>query len=89
MAWGGNETSGLWFATGARSSLSAGLNLPSLPDGWAYEGWVETADGQISIGAFQQMDDHDFLSSLFSARYTPHFLEKTLSKIHPKDSLFL
>ncbi|MDA0682842.1 MAG: hypothetical protein O3A57_00295 [Bacteroidetes bacterium] len=69
---GGNETSGLWFATGARSSLSAGLNLPSLPDGWAYEGWVETADGQISIGAFQQMDDHDF-SRLYSLPDTPPF----------------
>lgn len=56
---GANETSGIWFATGPRTSLSAGLNLPALPDGWMYEGWVETSQGRISTGAFRDSDRLD------------------------------
>ena len=35
---------GIWFA---------GLNLPELPAGWVYEGWVANADGAISTGIFR------------------------------------
>ncbi len=44
---------GIWFVdpnTG-RSSL----NLPELPAGWAYEGWVVTANGPISTGRFTDL----------------------------------
>ena len=54
-----NETSGVWFATGARTSLSPGLSLPALPSGWAYQGWVDTGDVLLTTGAFTAMDDHD------------------------------
>jgi hypothetical protein len=36
-------TSGIWFD---------GLNLPELPAGWVYEGWVVGMDGPISTGRF-------------------------------------
>ncbi len=34
---------GIWFT---------GLNLPTLPNGWVYEGWVVGPDGPISTGTF-------------------------------------
>ena len=43
-------TSGIWFNV---------LNLPELPAGWAYEGWVVGADGPISTGHFTQTDAAD------------------------------
>ena len=43
-------TSGIWFN---------GLNLPELPAGWAYEGWVAGEDGPISTGRFTQTDAAD------------------------------
>ena len=36
-------TSGIWFT---------GLNLPTLPAGWVYEGWVVGPDGPMSTGRF-------------------------------------
>ncbi len=35
--------SGIWFT---------GLNLPTLPEGWIYEGWVVGPDGPLSTGRF-------------------------------------
>jgi hypothetical protein len=35
------------------------LELPALPDGWIYEGWVATDDGPISTGRFASPDDAD------------------------------
>ncbi|MCH2108254.1 MAG: anti-sigma factor [Polyangiaceae bacterium] len=41
---------GIWFLDpGAKV---ASLNLPQLPDGWVYEGWVDGEDGPISTGRF-------------------------------------
>lgn len=41
---------GVWWhdPTGTEPAL----NLPELPQGWTYEGWVETAAGRISTGRF-------------------------------------
>ena len=41
---------GIWYLDPA--GPSATLDLPVLPEGWAYEGWVVTADGPISTGTF-------------------------------------
>jgi hypothetical protein len=44
--------SGIWFT---------GLNLPTLPQGWIYEGWVVGPDGPLSTGRFSnsRMADSD------------------------------
>lgn len=42
---------GVWFLEPA-AGPGAGLDLPELPSGWAYEGWVVTDDGSISTGKF-------------------------------------
>jgi len=47
-----DETSGVWWLNNTGSSPSAGLDLPTLPDGWKYEGWA-VIDGQaVSTGTF-------------------------------------
>lgn len=39
-----------WLIPGA--GPGAGLSLPTLPEGWVYEGWVASADGPVSTGTF-------------------------------------
>lgn len=43
-------TSGIWFD---------GLNLPELPAGWVYEGWVVGMDGPITTGRFASASSAD------------------------------
>ncbi len=45
-----DETQGIWFVDPAAGAPS--LDLPELPAGWAYEGWVVTANGPVSTGRF-------------------------------------
>jgi hypothetical protein len=42
--------SGIWFT---------GLNLPALPAGWIYEGWVVGAEGPLSTGRFTDAKSAD------------------------------
>ncbi|MEM8857258.1 MAG: hypothetical protein AAGD96_03000 [Chloroflexota bacterium] len=42
---------GIWFLVPGEPN-TAGLDLPTLPDGWVYEGWIVTEDGPISTGTF-------------------------------------
>lgn len=48
---------GLWFL----DEGGASLDLPVLPAGWTYEGWIVDADGPIAIGRFTDVAnlDHD------------------------------
>ncbi|WP_425077800.1 anti-sigma factor [Psychroserpens sp. S379A] len=47
-----NEESGVWFLDNSSGSAVAGLDLPVLSDGWAYEGWVVFDGTPISTGTF-------------------------------------
>ena len=38
---------------------AAGLELPDLPDGWVYEGWVVADEGPITTGTFTALDAVD------------------------------
>lgn len=42
---------GIWWLVPG-DTPSAGLDLPELPAGWAYEGWVVGANGPVSTGRF-------------------------------------
>jgi hypothetical protein len=44
-------TNGIWWIDPA-AGPGPGLNLPVLPAGWTYEGWVVGPNGPISTGAF-------------------------------------
>ena len=55
----GNDEYGVWFGDPSTSPPSPALTLPTLPDGWAYEGWVVTENGPISTGTFLSADGRD------------------------------
>ena len=64
-----NEGNGLWFVTTViddmtmEESFEAGLNLPTLADGWRYEGWVvfekDGAEVPVSTGTFTEVTGLD------------------------------
>jgi len=54
-----DELSGVWFLDLSSGSPMAGLNLPTLPDNWKYEGWVVTNGQPVSTGTFSAVDAMD------------------------------
>lgn len=55
-----DEKSGIWFldlSNGAPPTI--GLNLPDLPEGWRYEGWVVINGTPVTTGAFTKADATD------------------------------
>jgi len=60
-----NENSGIWFLDLSSGSPSVGLSLPTLPEGWKYEGWAVSAS-PLTSGKFTSLtsvDDFDGYSS--------------------------
>lgn len=49
---GNNELSGVWFLDNSSGSAMTGLNLPTLADGWKYEGWAVINGTPVSTGTF-------------------------------------
>lgn len=47
-----NEKSGIWFLSLESMSPVAGLILPTLPDGWVYEGWAVIDGIPVTTGTF-------------------------------------
>jgi len=61
-----NENSGIWFLSLESGSPAVGLVLPTLPTGWAYEGWVVINGQPVTTGRFtavDAVDDDDPFSS--------------------------
>jgi len=54
----GNDQYGVWFGLPGMPP-SPTLNLPTLPDGWIYEGWVIGESGPLSTGTFLSVDTRD------------------------------
>jgi hypothetical protein len=48
---------GIWYLD--PTGPGASLDLPTLPEGWAYEGWIATAGGPISTGRFLSVSAAD------------------------------
>ena len=60
----GNDENGVWFGTPGAPPTS-NFVLPTLADGWVYEGWVVGDNGPITTGtfsAFDRVDDNDTFS---------------------------
>lgn len=53
-----NENSGIWWLDPA-AGPGAGLSLPTLPDGWAYEGWAVINGSPVSTGTFMSATGAD------------------------------
>lgn len=49
---GTHEASGIWFLDIVSGNPVNGLNLPTLPTGWIYEGWVVMNGTPVSTGRF-------------------------------------
>lgn len=54
-----NEDSGVWFLDNSSGSPMAGLNLPTLPAGWKYEGWAVINGLPVSTGTFTSVTGSD------------------------------
>ncbi len=55
-----DDGQGLWFlCMNENGGMEASLNLPDLPSGWAYEGWVVVDGVPISTGTFTRVDAAD------------------------------
>ena len=54
-----DEYSGVWFIDNSSGSNVAGLDLPELQPGWAYEGWVVIDGAPVSTGTFTAVDAAD------------------------------
>ena len=60
-----DENSGLWFLHIGSSGPEVGLDLPTLPAGWKYEGWAVIDGSPVSSGTFSAVDTEDD-SALYS-----------------------
>ncbi len=54
-----NEKSGIWFLDISSGSPMQGLDLPSLPAGWVYEGWVVMDGIPVTTGTFTSVTEED------------------------------
>lgn len=50
---------GIWWLDPRGDGPSPSLQLPELPDGWTYEGWVVGPDGPVSTGRFDSVRGAD------------------------------
>ncbi len=49
------DENGIWYLDPSGDAPVSTLTLPTLPAGWAYEGWVVGEDGPISTGTFTDL----------------------------------
>ncbi len=54
-----NEESGVWFLDNSSGMAMVGLDLPTLTDGWKYEGWAVIGGIPVSTGTFTSINDFD------------------------------
>ncbi len=68
-----NENSGIWFLDLSSGSPAAGLNLPTLPAGWVYEGWTVLNGTPVTSGRFTDVAAVDFDDPYSSTQGGPPF----------------
>ncbi len=68
-----NETHGVWFLEVNSGVQEPSLMLPTLPEGWNYEGWVIIDDIPVSTGVFTKFDERDKFSPFSADINTPSF----------------
>ncbi len=54
-----DENSGIWFLDLSSGSPEVGLDLPVLPGGWVFEGWVVIDGMPVSSGRFTDVNARD------------------------------
>ncbi len=68
-----NEASGIWFLNNSTGSPATGLSLPTLPAGWAYEGWVVIDGIPVTTGTFTDVAIADNASPYSGPNAGPPF----------------
>tara|TARA_B110000503_G_C7164661_1_gene421298 strand:- start:1992 stop:2873 length:882 start_codon:yes stop_codon:yes gene_type:complete len=66
-----NENSGVWFLGSLPPAV--GLSLPTLPDGWQYEGWAVIDGTPVTTGTFTNVSGADAFSGFSGPSATPPF----------------
>ncbi|MFH4968422.1 hypothetical protein V8G61_09480 [Gaetbulibacter sp. M240] len=67
-----NENAGVWWIDPV-DGPSAGLDLPTLPAGWKYEGWVVMGGVPLSTGTFTSVSGSDDAAPYSGAMAGPPF----------------
>ena len=67
-----DENSGLWFLD-ISAGPGPGLDLPALPEGWAYEGWAVIDGVPVSTGTFIENTGADDFDGFSGAQNGPPF----------------
>jgi hypothetical protein len=70
---GNNETSGAWFVKIVGGAPQQGLTLPTLPNGWKYEGWAMVNGKPLSTGTFTNPSAADASSQFNGTQPAPAF----------------
>jgi hypothetical protein len=68
-----DENSGIWFLDLSSGSPAQGLFLPTLPDGWKYEGWTVMGGIPVTTGTFTSTTDFDDADPYSSTMPGPPF----------------
>lgn len=67
------EFSGIWFLDNSGDTPVAGLDLPTLSDGWAYEGWVVIDGTPVTTGTFTSVSGSDDSAPFSGANAGPEY----------------
>ena len=68
-----NEKSGVWFLDLSSGAPAQGLNLPTLPAGWQYEGWTIVGGVPLTTGKFTNINAADLSAPFSGAMAGPPF----------------
>jgi len=82
-----DENSGIWWLDPA-AGPGAGLDLPTLPDGWVYEGWAVVNGMPISTGTFTAVDAADNSAPFSGSMAGPAFPGEDLLENAPSGLTF-
>lgn len=66
-----DENSGVWFVDPVAGAAT--LDLPTLPAGWAYEGWAVIDGAPVSTGTFTSLTGADNAAPFSGAEMAPPF----------------
>ncbi len=68
-----DENSGVWFLDLASGMPAVGLDLPTLPAGWNYEGWAVIDGTPVTTGTFRSLTTVDDADTFSGANPGPPF----------------
>lgn len=68
-----NELSGIWWLDPSSGSMQPGLDLPTLPAGWRYEGWSVINGSPVTTGTFTSVASADDFAGFSGAQAGPPF----------------